>query len=144
MKWEEYDLLASHKKIESDLLAAIGLKKAAIAVAVDAHPMNLAILYNGLASLLLKTGQADLAEEPARKCIELELEYGDAGRETTNLADYFGMMSSVMEAQGRFCEALEYIDKAIPIFDDLLGPDNTYTLGIKEHREYLKESCWKG
>ena len=144
MNWQEYNDLASRKKIEGDLHSAIDLKRAAIAAAGDAHPMNLAILYNGLASLLLKTRQANLAEEPARKSIELELKYGDAGRETTNLADYYAMMSKVLEAQSRYREALEYLDKAIPIFIDLLGPDNTFTLGLKESREELEANSWRG
>jgi tetratricopeptide (TPR) repeat protein len=144
MKWLELKKLASRCKVEGDFPKAIKHLNAALSAAVDASPLDVALMNNGLADLYLRVGNFIAAEKPARESIEIELKFGNAGSETTNLADYYVMLARVLEAQERFDEAVNSVSQALPIFANLLGDDNTYTGNIAHYQKQLEENRWRG
>jgi tetratricopeptide (TPR) repeat protein len=144
MKWHELKSLAYRCKTHGDLPRAIEHLAAAVCAATDANPLDIALMHNGLADLYLRVGDAVAAEKPARESLRIELEFGDAGRETTNVADYYVMLARVLETQQRFGEAADYVSQALPIFTDLIGSDSDYTDGISKYQQRLEEMRWRG
>lgn len=140
----ELKKLASHCKAVGDFPQAIEHLHTALRDAIDANPLDVASMNNSLADLYLKMDDARAAELPARKSVNIELEFGNLGRETTHLADYSATLARVLEAQYRYDEASYYASKAVSIFSDLLGADNDFTKGIIDYQKHLYESRWKG
>ena len=142
--WRFYKNLASRAKADNAYGEAIDHLKIAIQLALGEAPGEVAVLYNGLASIYLKDNELKLSEDAARQSIMFELEFRDAVKENTNLADYYNLLSKVLEKQGRFAEAYESIEKGVGIFIQLLGADNDYVKGILKHCEELKGNTWRG
>lgn len=143
-EWEKLDHLASHLKIENKILEAIQCLEMAIVLADKANPHNRAILNNKIAALYLRVGDYGNAEKAARKTLVLERQYGDKGRETTNLADYCVMLAQILEKQNRFEEALKYVSEALPIYSDLLGEANNFVIGVVDYKKFVEENTWRG
>src|SRR5947208_2513634 len=137
MKWPDLKNLAARCKAEGDYPRATEHLTAALRAASGAHPLDIARMNNGLADLYLRVGDSTAAEQPARESLRIELEFGDAGRETTDLADYHVMMARVLEAQHRFVEAADHVSRALPIFSDLIGADSDYTDGVSRYKQQL-------
>jgi tetratricopeptide (TPR) repeat protein len=142
--WKELKNRASHFKIEKKYQEAAECLTAAIASSADAHPLDVGLLYNNLASIYFLSSQFALAEQAARKSLAIELEHGDAGTKTTNLADFYVMLSKTLEKQNRYCEAYQYGQQGLDIFVKLLGADNQFVKGVLEYIQNLKENSWKG
>ena len=144
VKWRDLKNLAARSKAEGDYPKAIEHLSDALRPAAEANPLDIALMNNGLADLYLRVGDSVAAEQPARESLRIELEFGDAGRETTHLADYYIMMSRVLKAQHRFGEAADCVSQAVPIFSDLLGADNSYTEDVRRYQKELEEDRWRG
>jgi len=143
-QWKALKDQASKLKVEKKFKEAAECLKAAITKASKANPCDISLLYNNLASVCLLDNEFILAEQAARKSVSLELEFGDAGAETTHLADFYIMLTKTLEKQNRFSEAREYAQRSAEIFRKLLGDDSEYVQGVYDYVNSLKANEWRG
>jgi tetratricopeptide (TPR) repeat protein len=131
-------------KAQGRFEAAIECLEEAVTLAGKAHPKDLGDLSNRLADAYRLNGEMQLAEKSCRKAIQIELEFGDACAETTNHADLFFHLSTILAAQGRFTEALEALDRGLQPLIGLLGSQDSYVQTMVERRKFLADNAWKG
>ncbi len=142
--WRDLRIQAARFKEQHNIPKAIESLEEAIRISYNAHPLDLAMLRNSLAALYLRCDNCSSAEASVRQAIDLEIEFGDCGRETTNLADHYILLTKILEKQQRFSEALQYADKGLAIFVDLLGGENALVKGVQAYRSELESQAWKG
>lgn len=142
-RWKELSNEASRLKLQGKNETALQLMHKSIKYAKGANPVDVSLLYNKLANLCLICNRHEDAKTAAEKSLSIELEHGDCGLETTRIADFYIMLSRVAEAQSRYRDAANYIKKALPVLEDLLGPDNTLVNGVKNHLAELEDNGWR-
>ena len=143
-EWFALKTLAFQCKAHNDYRGALAHFEKALALAAKAHPLERARLYNQMADIYVRLDRHKQAEIAARSSIELELEFGDCGRETTDLTDFYIMLARALEGQGRFLEAAEEAKRALNACKDLFLPDDSFLEHKRAYIQSLEEKGWRG
>jgi tetratricopeptide (TPR) repeat protein len=143
-QWKELRDRAYRKKTEGHTLRAIDCFKGAIACSQNANPRDISRMHNMLSKLLLEQKKLNEAEKHSLRAIAIEMQFGDRGRETTELSGYLLRIAYVLEAQKRFTEAANEARRSLEIYRSLLGPDNDLVQGVSRYVQKLQENCWRG
>lgn len=142
--WKEFRRLSSSANVKGDLNNAVAFLKKAVKGAEVNAPLEAALMLNSLAKYYQRLSDLPLAEDAAKRSLRIELEFGDCGTHTTNLASYHMMLAQILEAQSRFAEALENIDKAIAIFAKHHESKDPFLKNLREHRDSVSQNIWRG
>jgi len=143
-EWKQYRSKAAAFRAEGYLGEACKYLQKAISSAESyASEGEIALMWNSLAKLYLRTEMYDLGEEAARKSIEIQKRVESSKKNANNLADYYLMLSKILEKLGRYGEALRYGEMSVAQFSLEGGVDAGFIRGIEAYCVVLKNLTWK-